>query len=72
MFDVEISKMFIEHHRMQIRESEKCLERAFHEKLRSFCKHTIEEQSQEIKQFRTVLAEHGRKNQGPKGHDQEA
>lgn len=57
-FDIEISRMFIQHHERQIRESQRCLDRAFHPELRAFCQHTIEEQSREIQEFRAIIADH--------------
>lgn len=58
-FDVEVSEMFIEHHLRQIRESTKCLLRAWHAELRELCQHTIDVQSQDIVVFRSILIDHG-------------
>ena len=63
-FDIEISEMFIKHHLRQIRESEECLERAFHEELRQLCEHMIQVQSQQIQEFRAILAEHSEDTSG--------
>ena len=57
-FDVEVSEMFIEHHLRQIRESTKCLVRAWHDELREFCQHTIDVQTADILMFRQVLEQH--------------
>jgi uncharacterized protein (DUF305 family) len=54
-FDVLVSEMFIEHHRVQIRRSELCLRRAFHEELVDLCERQIETQSAEIEVFEAVI-----------------
>ena len=58
-FDIEVAGMFIEHHLRQIKESQKCLERAFHEELLDLCQHMIAEQSANIIVFRDILQQHG-------------
>lgn len=55
-FDVLVSRMFIEHHRIQIRNSQKCLKKAFHPELRDLCRRQIEAQSREIEVFEAVIA----------------
>ena len=54
-FDVRLSRMFIEHHRMQIDRSKTCLSSAEHHELIHTCMDQIDTQSDEIKQFRRVL-----------------
>jgi uncharacterized protein (DUF305 family) len=54
-FDRAVSRMFIEHHEMQIASSQTCLDQAEHHELIHTCMDQIETQSAEIKQFRKVL-----------------
>ena len=54
-FDVALSRMFIEHHKVQIARSRACVSQAEHHKLKHVCMDQIETQSSEIKQFRRVL-----------------
>jgi uncharacterized protein (DUF305 family) len=54
-FDVLVSEMFIEHHRLQIRNSERCLRKAFHSELEDLCRRQIEAQSREIEIFEAVI-----------------
>ena len=71
-FDVLVSEMFIEHHRMQIRNSERCLRKAFHAELKDLCRRQIETQSREIEIFESVIEsykdDHGRKHHGGGHH----
>lgn len=78
-FDVLVSEMFIEHHRLQIRNSERCLKKAFHPELKDLCQRQIEAQSSEIEIFEAVIegyegddrGDHGgghRHDHGDRGH----
>lgn len=58
-FDVEVTEMFIEHHLRQIKESQKCLERAYHDELLELCQLMIAQQSADIVVFRDILQQHG-------------
>ena len=66
-FDVLVSRMFIEHHLLQIARSKRCLRRAFHDELEDLCRRQIETQAREIRTFRSVIrssAGHGKKHRG--------
>ena len=54
-FDRAVSRMFIEHHRMQISRSRACLTQAQHHEVQHVCADQIDTQSDEIRQFRQVL-----------------
>ena len=58
-FDIGISEEFIEHHSVQIENSVKCLQRAFHTELLQTCQDQIATQSEEILDFRVILMDHG-------------
>ena len=58
-FDVAISEEFIEHHAVQIENSLRCLQEAFHPELLETCKNQIVTQSEEILDFRLILMDHG-------------
>jgi uncharacterized protein (DUF305 family) len=59
-FDIALSRMFIEHHTVQIGRSRECVEQAEHHKLKHVCMDQIDTQSQEIRQFRRILRSYGR------------
>jgi uncharacterized protein (DUF305 family) len=54
-FDVMVSEMFIEHHELQIRRSERCVEKAAHKRLVAMCEEQIDLQGAEIKVFEKVI-----------------
>jgi uncharacterized protein (DUF305 family) len=58
-FDIAISIEFIDHHSVQIENSVKCLQRAFHTELLETCQSQIATQSEEILDFRAILTDHG-------------
>jgi len=58
-FDIKVSDMFIEHHLVQLKNSTKCLLKAFHPELLALCQQTIVAQSAEILTFRDILQQHG-------------
>lgn len=58
-FDITLSRMFIEHHQVQLARSYECLTSAAHHKLQHTCMDQIETQSREIRQFRRVLRSYG-------------
>lgn len=58
-FDIDISEEFIDHHAVQIENSVRCLQRAFHTELLETCQTQIATQSEEILEFRVILADHG-------------
>lgn len=59
-FDIALSRMFIEHHQMQIARSRQCVTAAAHHELKHLCMDQIETQTREIRQFRRVLLAYGR------------
>jgi uncharacterized protein (DUF305 family) len=70
-FDVLVSKMFIEHHLLQIARSTRCLRKAYHDELKHLCRRQIKAQSREIRIFAKVIAAyrgddhgHGRDDDG--------
>ena len=67
-FEIEFMKIMIRHHWRAIVMASQCVDRAFHEELRSLCENIIITQSQEIQQMRTWLCQwYGICNYGPKG-----
>ena len=58
-FDIGISEMFIEHHRMMIDRSEEALARVEHQELLGLAQGIIAKQSTEIGEFESVIAEAG-------------
>ena len=58
-FDIGISEMFIEHHRMIIDRSEEALARVEHQELLGLAQGIIAKQSAEIAEFESVIAEAG-------------
>lgn len=58
-FDVELSKMFIRHHRQIIAASQKALRQITHEELRTVAENVITKQTAEIEEFETVLESYG-------------
>jgi uncharacterized protein (DUF305 family) len=59
-FDVLVSRMFIEHHLLQIARSTRCLRMAYHDELEDLCRRQIRTQAAEIRIFENVVrAYHG-------------
>lgn len=58
-FDIGISEMFIEHHRMIVDRSEEALARVEHQELLGLAQGIITKQSAEIAEFEAVIAEAG-------------
>ena len=58
-FDITLSRMFIEHHEMQIGRSRTCLTSAEHHEVQHLCMDQIETQLSEMRQFRRVLRSYG-------------
>ena len=56
-FEIEFKQTMIKHHLKAIKESEKCLDRAYHPELLSLCQNIIVTQTQEIAQMQTWLCE---------------
>lgn len=54
-FDVLVSKMFIEHHLLQIARSKRCLRKAHHDELKDLCRRQIKTQGREIRIFHEVI-----------------
>jgi len=59
-FDIALSRMFIEHHEMQIQRSRECLTSAEHHELKHVCMDQIATQTREIKQFRCMVRAYGK------------
>jgi uncharacterized protein (DUF305 family) len=68
-FDVLVSRMFIEHHLLQIARSKRCLRRAYHEELEDLCRRQIETQAREIRIFRNVIQSYRGDHGHSKGDD---
>lgn len=56
-FEIEFMEMMIKHHLKAIREASKCVERVYHEELRTLCENIITAQAAEIEQMRTWLCQ---------------
>lgn len=56
-FEIMFMEMMIKHHRSAIKDSEKCLDRAYHPELLSTCQGIIDTQSQEIQLMQGWLCE---------------
>jgi uncharacterized protein (DUF305 family) len=54
-FEIAFMRMMIRHHWQAVRESEQCLDRAFHPELRNLCQDIITAQLAEIEQMQTWL-----------------
>lgn len=68
-FDVLVSRMFIEHHLLQIARSTRCLRMAYHDELEDLCRRQIRIQSAEIRIFENVIrAYHGGRGGKEDGH----
>lgn len=68
-FDVLVSRMFIEHHLLQIARSTRCLRMAYHDELEDLCRRQIRVQAAEIRIFETVIrAYHGGGGDKHEGH----
>ena len=58
-FDIALSRMFIEHHEMQIQSSRTCRTSAEHHEVQHLCMDQIDTQLSEMRQFRRVLRSYG-------------
>jgi uncharacterized protein (DUF305 family) len=68
-FDVLVSRMFIEHHLLQIARSTRCLRMAYHDELKDLCRRQIRLQGAEIRVFESVIrAYHGDRGGKEDGH----
>ena len=56
-FEIEFMRMMIEHHLKAIKEASACVERVYHEELRTLCENIITAQAAEIEQMRTWLCQ---------------
>jgi uncharacterized protein (DUF305 family) len=54
-FEIEFMRMMIRHHLGAIKEASACVERVYHEELRTLCENIITAQAAEIEQMRTWL-----------------
>ncbi len=56
-FEIAFMETMIRHHEQAIKESSKCLDRAYHDELKSLCQQIIAGQQQEIAQMQAWLCE---------------
>lgn len=56
-FEIEFMEMMIRHHRMAVREGERCVDRAYHNELVAMCEEIIATQTEEIATMRAWLCE---------------
>lgn len=66
-FDIEVSRMFIQHHQSFLPVADKCTETAAHAELRDLCAQMYDTQAREIDVFTSILNDHGLNRQGPRG-----
>lgn len=66
-FDIEVSKMFIQHHQSFLPDAAKCIRTAYHDELRDLCEEMYAAQRSEIEVFKSILNDHGKNRQGPNG-----
>ena len=66
-FDIEVSEMFIQHHKSFLPDAAKCIRTAYHDELRDLCEEMYAAQQREIEVFKGILNDHGVNRQGPNG-----
>ena len=67
-FEIEFMKNMIRHHYQAVIEGAHCMERAYHEELKTLCENIVQSQTQEIQTMRTWLCQwYSICNWGPKG-----
>jgi uncharacterized protein (DUF305 family) len=67
-FEIEFMKSMIRHHYQAVIEGAQCMERAYHQELKTLCENIVQAQTQEIQLMRTWLCQwYSICNWGPKG-----